>query len=305
MTSSIAKPNEKSHLRIVPTLLRILAAGVVAGAVLAVFRVGSSAAEPVSPLPARVAVSVLSGVLYVGVLAPLALMQTGGRLKRMATLFVTLYVTGAVTDLVEAYFYTTLLTPVTLVAALVVEAIPDLVIVAIVAALLPHPWHGTQAMAPLWRRRPLSSWVWRLLVAGLFYVPIYYAFAALVTPIEHQFYFDPAFIAQLHTVVPPDSITIPLEAIRGVFFGLGLLPALAVMPGRRWSTFLYLALIGVVIEAWVPLLGLTTWPLAMRLGNAAELTGDALGRAAVAIGLLGLPPLVGARWRGMPTRMPA
>ncbi len=46
-----------------------------------------------------------------------------------------------------------------------------------------------------------------------------------------------------------------------------------------------------------PLFGRTTWPLAMRLGNVAELTADALGRAAVAIALLGVPlPLAEHFW---------
>jgi hypothetical protein len=50
--------------------------------------------------------------------------------------------------------------------------------------------------------------------------------------------------------------------------------------------------IGVVIEAVVPLLGLVTWPLAMRLGNFAELTGDALFRAIATMAFLGFPPLL-------------
>ncbi len=129
-------------------------------------------------------------------------------------------------------------------------------------------------------------------MAGALYVPIYFGFASLVAPIEHQFYSDPTFIAQLQTRVPPDSIAIPLEAVRGVLFVLALLPALRVLPGRSWLAWVYLGLIGVVIEAWVPLLGRTDWLVAMRLGNFAELTGDSFARAAVALVLLGTPPLL-------------
>jgi len=88
---------------------------------------------------------------------------------------------------------------------------------------------------------------------------------------------------------PPPALA---EAVRGVLFAIALLPALSVLRGRSWWTLVYLTLIGVVIEAWVPLLGRTTWPLAMRLGNVAELTADAFARAAVTMALLGSPPLV-------------
>lgn len=132
-------------------------------------------------------------------------------------------------------------------------------------------------------------------MAGLLYVPAYYAFTALVAPIEHPFYSDSAFVAQLQTRTPPDSTIIPLETLRGILFAVALTPALTVFSARRWSTLIYLTLIGVVIEAIVPLLGLVTWPLAMRLGNFAELTGDALARAVVALALLAFPPLLSGR----------
>jgi hypothetical protein len=65
----------------------------------------------------------------------------------------------------------------------------------------------------------------------------------------------------------------------GILFVLALLPMMAFTSRSRWATGLYLALIGSVLEAWVPLLGQTSWPMMMRVGNVLELTGDAFGRA--------------------------
>lgn len=138
-------------------------------------------------------------------------------------------------------------------------------------------------------------------MAGVLYIPFYFGFAFLVTPIEHPYYHDAAFVASLHTQVPPTSVSLVVEAFRGVLFVLALLPVLAVFPTRQWQTALYMALIGVVLEAWVPLLGLTTWPLGMRLGNLLELTGDAAGRALVVILLLAFP----ANQQSVPVREPA
>jgi hypothetical protein len=243
-------------------------------------------------------ISLASGLLYVAILAPLALRLTTGLWPRLGAVFLTLYVTGTLTDLIEAYFYTTVLTPFSLAAALLFLALPALLI-ALLVVLVVKPSgvasdpHGRPGRAET-EHRPLADWAWRVLLAGVLYVPIYYAFAAMVTPVEHAFYYDPTFIAQLHTTVPPDTVTIPLEAFRGLLFVLALLPALSVAPQQRWVSVAYLGLIGAVLEGWVPLLGQTTWPLAMRLGNVVELTGDAFGRALVVMFLLGA---LGADWR--------
>jgi hypothetical protein len=279
------------------TWVRMSVAGLLAGAVLLLFRSFAPGGTATTTTASRVVISLASGLLYVAILAPLALRLTMGLWLRLGAVFLTLYVTGTLTDLLEAYFYTTVLTPFSLAAALVFLALQALVIALLVVLVVrpsgvasdPHRRPGLAETG----HRPLANWTWRVLLAGVLYVPIYYAFAATVTPIEHEFYYDPTFIAQLHTTVPPTEVTIALEAVRGLLFVLALLPALSVVPQQRWVSVVYLGLIGAVVEGWVPLLGQTTWPLAMRLGNFVELTGDAFGRAFVVMVLLGT---LGAGW---------
>jgi hypothetical protein len=213
------------------------------------------------------------------------------RLPRFLALFVPLYLTGTVADLIEAYFYTTVLTPFTLVAALIFEALPLLVITGIIAGLIPPDKdvrHAPRFREAVHERRFLS-WLGRIVIAGAVYPAIYLVFAALVAPIEHAYYSDPAFIASLHTVVPSTATTVILEAVRGVLFVLAVLPIIALMRGSRWTTGLYIALIGAVLEAWIPLLGQTSWPVLMRVGNVLELTADASGRALLMALLVFLP----------------
>jgi hypothetical protein len=279
------------------TWVRVSIAGLLAGAVVLLFHSLAPGGTATSTTVSTLAISLASGLLYVAILAPLALRLTMGLWLRLGAVFLTLYVTGTLTDLLEAYFYTTVLTPFSLAAALAFLALLA-ILIALLVVLVVRPsmvaWepHGRTGLADT-EHRPLADWAWRVLLAGALYVPIYYAFAAMVTPIEHAFYYDPTFIAQLHTTVPPTAVTIPLEAVRGLLFVLALLPALSVVPQQRWVSVVYLGLIGAVLEGWVPLLGLTTWPLAMRLGNLVELTGDAFGRALVVMVLLGT---LGARW---------
>ena len=278
------------------TWVRVSVAGLLAGAVLLLFRSFAPGDTATTTTASRVVISLASGLLYVAILAPLALRLTTGLWPRLGAVFLTLYVTGTLTDLLEAYFYTTVLTPFSLAAALVFLALPALVIALLVVLVVRPSGVASDPHRPglaETEHRPLANWTLRVLLAGVLYVPIYYAFAATVTPIEHEFYYDPTFIAQLHTTVPPTEVTIALEAVRGLPFVLALLPALSVVPQRRWVSVLYLGLIGAVLEGWVPLLGQTTWPLAMRLGNFVELTGDAFGRAFVVMVLLGT---LGAGW---------
>ncbi|QBD80067.1 hypothetical protein EPA93_30425 [Ktedonosporobacter rubrisoli] len=268
-------------------LLRILAGGIAAAIILTAFGLLTSSGHGAAFLLQKIIVNLVSGLLYVAVMAPLAISLPLRWPARFGAIFVPLYVTGVLADLVEAYFYTTTLTPFKLVMALIFESIPFLLIALVIAWLLPPS--SKARSRPGLRQRALLSWLWRIVLVGILYVPTYYLFATLVTPIEHIFYHDPSFVAQLHTQVPPASVTIILEAFRGVFFALAMLPVLAVMDGPSWPLLLYLTLIGVVIEAWVPLLGQANWPWAMRLGNMLELTGDALGRGIAITLLLALP----------------
>lgn len=121
------------------------------------------------------------------------------------------------------------------------------------------------------------------------YAAIYLLFGALVTPIEHAYYHDQAFLATLHTQVPSTTTTLILEASRGILFVLALLPVIFFTPKSRWAMGLYLALIGAVLEAWVPLLGHTSWPMMMHVANVLELAGDAFGRALLMTLLVVLP----------------
>ena len=275
-------------------IIRILIGGLLAAAVLTAFDLLlSSSNVSVIFSVQNITIRIISGLLYVVVMAPLARLTFSRRFTRFLAIFVPLYVTGTLTDLVEAYFYTTLLTPVSLIAALIIEGVPLVLITGIIAWLIPATEEARHAprFHQVMRERPFFSWVWRIVVAGAPYAAIYLFFAALVTPIEHAYYHDQAFIASLHTRVPSTMTTLILETVRGILFVLAQLPVIAVMRKSRWATGLYIALLGTVLEAWIPLLGMTSWPFMMRVGNVLELTGDACGRALLMALLVALPAL--------------
>ncbi len=274
--------------------IRIIIGGLLSAAVLTIFGflLSSGKSAPVTSVQ-NLVIKIVSGLSYVAVMAPLARRVSYHRLARFLAIFAPLYITGTLTDLVEAYFYTSVLTPVTLIAALIMEGLPILLITGIIVWLIPasEEARGEPGFGVVMRERSLVSWLWRIIVAGAPYALIYLFFAMLVTPIEHAYYYDPAFLASLHTRVPSTEVTLVLEAVRGILFVLAQLPVIAVMRKSRYSTGLYIALLGAVLEAWIPLLGQTSWPIMMRVGNLLELTGDACGRALLMALLVALPSI--------------
>lgn len=279
-------------------VLRVIIGGLLSAVALTAFAFLSSSGKSSQVLSVpNLGIRIVSGLLYVAVMAPLARRVFYRRFPRFLAIFVPLYITGTLTDLIEAYFYTSLLTPFSLVAALIIEGLPLLLITGIIAWLIPaaEDARDEPRFGQVMRERGFFSWVWRIVVAGVPYPAIYLFFAMLVTPIEHAYYNDQAFVASLHTVVPSTATTLILEAVRGILFVLAMLPVIAAIRRSRWLTGLYIALIGAVLEAWIPLLGQTSWPAMMRVGNLLELTADACARALLMALLVVLPALQARR----------
>ena len=129
----------------------MIAGGVLTAAVLTAFAFLLSKGNPSATLSGQnIAIRVVSGIFYVAIMTPLARRLCYRRLARFLAIFLPLYLTGTLADLIEAYFYTTQLTPFTLVAALIFEGLPLLVIAGIISWLIPTDEDARHA--PRWSR---------------------------------------------------------------------------------------------------------------------------------------------------------
>jgi hypothetical protein len=240
------------------------------------------------------AISLVTGAVEALVLLPLARRLPYRMRTRFLALFMPLYWIGVLSNLVEAAVNTSLPGG-SLVAAAVIFAIPDAVAAWMIAWLLPAA-HSSGPVPGLWevlRQRPLRSWAWRILAAGLLFAAFLELFGILWGPLISKYYQDPTYIAQVQTVKAPDYIVVPEEIIRGVIFVLVLLPVLAVMPGRGrlelLRTAAYIALIDAAFESWLAMLAMTSYPLGFRIGEGLDLTTDAIARGIIVAVLLALP----------------
>jgi hypothetical protein len=246
-----------------------------------------------SPSPQSVGLGLVGGALYALVLMPLARRLPYGRLARVLALFVPLYWIAYLSNLVEAWFDTTISRS-ELIQGAIAFVVFVLVLSLLIAWLFPAAEHE-QPVPGLWHllgQRPLLSWVWRIAVVGLLYAVLLQVFGNLYGPLIARYYHDPAFMAQTHTSPPPSYIAWPEEFARGVVFVLSLLPFLAVVRGRDWPRIafiaLYLTAIGMALEAW-QVFAMTSYPIEFRLGEGLDLTTDAVARGILVAALLVLP----------------
>ncbi len=241
-----------------------------------------------------VAISLVAGAAFALILLPLARRLPCRMALRFVCIFAPLYWIGLLSNLIEAVVNTTLSVG-TLIAGAVFLAIPYAVAALMITWLLPAqrqegpPLHIRSVLA----QRSLGSWAWRILLAAVLFAGLLELLGILWGPLIAKYYQNPTFISQVHTVIRPAYIVGPEEVIRGIVFVLVLLPVLAVMPGRSPKalsrTAAYIALINAVLESWVPMLSMATYPLGFRIGEGLDLTSDAVVRGIFIALLLALP----------------
>ncbi len=112
----------------------------------------------------------------------------------------------------------TTLPPLQLVAAAIIFAVPYAVTAWLIVLLLrpSAPLGSTPELRQLLGLRPIRSWGWRTVVAGVLFAVGVEVLGLLWGPLISKYYHDPAYIAQVQTVTPPDYIAGPEELLRGV-----------------------------------------------------------------------------------------
>lgn len=243
-----------------------------------------------------VVIGAVTGAGFALVLLPLARRLPYRMRTRVIALFVPLYWIFSLSNLVEAYFLTTI-SHAKLTVGAVVLAIPSLAASWMIAWLFPaRPQE--QPVPGIWEslsQRPLLSWVWRTLLAGVLFAIVLQLAGVAWGPLISRYYHDPAYIvqAQIANPPPPAFVIWTEEAVRGIVFVLALLPVLAVVRGRDWPAIIavgaYVALIDAALEGWLPMLGNMGFPLGFRIGEGLDLTTDAVARGIFIAALLALP----------------
>jgi len=95
------------------------------------------------------------------------------------------------------------------------------------------------------------SWLKRVAIGALSYFPIYFFFGMLVSPFVMPYYSDPS----LGLIVPPFTLIIPVEILRGFLYVAALLPIAASLGADRKENAVTFAGMLFISGAFIPLLG--------------------------------------------------
>jgi hypothetical protein len=162
-----------------------------------------------------------------------------------------------------------------------------------------------QSWGQSWRRhfqqRSGRAWTWRLLVAAISFMPIYYAFGLLVVPFVGEYYQQGAFgLAQ-----PPLTTLLLVLLLRSVLFLMAALPVIVAWQGTAWALWWRLGLALFVMVGLLYMLAGTWLPVHVRAIHSAEILADSFVHAAVLVWLLRHPaPFPAAQPRSSSTAGP-
>jgi len=232
--------------------------------------------------------SFIAGLLFAVVLGYVFL-QVPFRLSvRIAIAWLALFIIEIFSNLLEGYFFTTLIPTISLFFAATMMALLITFIQAFLAGVLFIPRGPlsslTTEMRDYFSRRSWYSWVLRVALCSVIYFPIYFTFGGLISPIVLPYYTESY---GLGLRIPSFEVMVPLELIRGFLYVVALLPLLIALKIKRRA--LYAAVVSVlyIIGAFGPLLIDETLPIVLRTVHGIEILADCLVFGAVIVHLLG------------------
>jgi hypothetical protein len=135
------------------------------------------------------------------------------------------------------------------------------------------------------RQRPRSTWLWRIGLASALYLPIYYTFGSLVSPVVMPYY--TATDSGLGLTVPAVEVILLLELLHGLLIVGAVLPLIAALAVGKKRLFLTLVPLLFVAGAAAPILVSEALPPLLRVVHGLEIFADVVVFSAVIALLLG------------------
>ena len=210
----------------------------------------------------------------------------GGWPARSAMLFLLSWITYSVNNVIEAAVFTSYESASWFT---VVNFIPALLLAAVTTAwLFPSP-HSHKSFGAAWheffQQHPPNEWGWRLAMAALVFMPIYYLFGLMVVPFVGDYYQQGAS----GLTVPPLATLLLVLFVRSLLFLVACLPVIVAWQGRRLELFLSLGLALFVLVGLLYMLAGTWIAPHIRLAHSLEILADSLVYAGALVLLLTRP----------------
>jgi hypothetical protein len=262
----------------------VFAAGLVVGGMV-VTMLGLQQPPMPEGLDGQLAMSylLLQSPLLALVLALLARHLAGGFWSRTLMLVALTWICNSLNNQIEATFFAGMKTG--FLFTVTTFLFPALFISMAVAWLFPstHPAESLGALVKAFSGRFAAiGWAWRLGLAALSFMPIYYFFGLLVIPFTRSFYEQNQFGLE----IPSLDKLLTILFIRSLLFFVAVLPTLIAWQGSRWSLFWRLGLSLFYLVGFQALIMANWMPWSLRLPHMIEILFDEFAYAGVLLWLL-------------------
>ncbi len=170
-----------------------------------------------------------------------------------SVLWLNFYVVGSLSNMIEGYFFTNVFESDTV---FIMGALAMLFFSGLQAGLasiiLEKGDRGLRGnLVEYLGETDALGWFKRVTIGTLSYFPVYFFFGMLVSPFVLPYYSDPS----LGLVVPPFTVIIPVEILRGFLYVATLLPMAASLGADRRTNTVAFAGMLFIVGAFIPLLG--------------------------------------------------
>jgi len=191
-----------------------------------------------------------------------------------AVLWLNLFMVGSFSNMVEGYFFTSVFESdaVFILGALAMIFFSG--IQAGLAAIILERGEKTlrECLVEYLAETDAFGWFKRILIGTLSYFPVYFFFGMLVSPFVIPYYSDPS----LGLIVPPFTVIIPVEILRGFLYVATLIPIAASLGADRRTSAVAFAGMLFIVGAFIPLLGDQGLPPQIIPYHLAEIFADSV-----------------------------
>ncbi len=226
--------------------------------------------------------TLLISPIFAVALAVLSRNLAGGFVTRMLVLSFLMWIAYAINNQLDAWLY--MPDSVNLAYMAISSLGPSLLCGAAVAWLFPPREKSTSAggaIKTFFSSKSPRAWVWRLALAAVAFMPIYYFFGLIVIQFTGAFYAQNMYGLRFAGI----ELILPIQFLRSLLFLLACLPVMVLWQKSARSLFIRL---GVALFVLVGLQTATAYfmPLSLRLPHTLEILADEFVYAGVLVGLL-------------------
>ncbi len=233
--------------------------------------------------------SFIAGVIISLVLGFVSIKFTFSFVTRYILIFSILFILAYAIHIIDYIIYST--TPLyVLYYGFAINTALYIVITAVIAFLFSPPDDTDSLITQLrnlFSGHSTNWWIFRVLIAGALYYPIYFIFGLMIWPIVEPYYTDPS--QGLELKVPSFAVIIPIQLARGIVYVIVLISliVMAVREGyEKWKLVLFLTAIlgGLVLPGYI---ADQSWPIVLRVAHGLEITAGSFFHSLVIVKLFG------------------